>query len=45
LNLVNASDFGGFVYSPDAPPTGYRAYKVRYVGGGWYSFHKADVYE
>jgi len=42
--IVNASDWSGFVYSPNGPPTGFRGYELRYMGGGWYSFHRADVY-
>ena len=41
---VNASDYSGFVYSPNGPPTGFRGYELRDMGGGWYSFHRADVY-
>jgi hypothetical protein len=44
MNMVNVSDYGGFVQSPGGPPSGFRGYDLRYVGGGWYSFHKADVY-
>jgi hypothetical protein len=44
MDMVNASDFGGFVYAPGGRPAGYRGYEVRYVGSGWYSIHKADVY-
>jgi hypothetical protein len=44
LVLVNASDWGGFVYSPNGPPTWFRGYDLRHMGGGWYSFHRADVY-
>jgi hypothetical protein len=44
LNMVNASDFGGFVHSPSGPPGGLRGYDLRYVGGGWYTFTRADAY-
>jgi hypothetical protein len=44
MNLIQASDDGGFVYSPDRAPVGFSSYDVKYVGGGWYSFHRADVY-
>jgi hypothetical protein len=43
MNHVVTSDYGGFFYAPDGPP-GYSGYDVRPVGGGWYSYHKADVY-
>jgi hypothetical protein len=41
---IGTSDLGGFVYSPDAPPRGFRGDDLRYMGGGWYSSHRADVY-
>jgi hypothetical protein len=44
MNHIVTSDYGGFLYSPDGPPARYTEYDLRYVGGGWYSFHQADVY-
>lgn len=44
MNHVVTSDYGGFFFAPDGLPTGYTGYDVRPVGGGWYSFYRADVY-
>ena len=41
---ISTSDLGGFIYSPDGPPKGYRGEEMRSMGGGWYSSHRADVY-
>jgi hypothetical protein len=42
--VMIVSEFGGFVYSPDGPPRGYSGYDLQDMSGGWYSFHRADVY-
>jgi len=39
---IGTSDLGGFVYSP--VPESYRGDDLRYMGGGWYSVYRADVY-
>jgi hypothetical protein len=45
MNVINASELGGFVYSPAGPPAEFRRYALHYLGSGWYSFHQTDVYE
>jgi hypothetical protein len=36
-NFIHVSAWGGFVYAPDGPPV-IDAGRLRYLGGGWYSF-------
>jgi hypothetical protein len=36
-NFVHVSQWGGFAYAPDRPPV-IDASRLRYLGGGWYSF-------
>jgi hypothetical protein len=42
--VITVSEFGGFVHSPSGRPVWNTGDELHDLGGGWYSFHEADVY-